>query len=133
MKKSNRELALEYLAKAQKEDAEKIKAFTDACFTDGVLNELASFTKTDFKKAGASLGRQLKESIFVPMKQAEAEKAEQSKTEKTKKTTAKSTSAKMQSAQTAPVQSAPVQDMPAQSAPIDVSQYTQNIPVQTIQ
>ncbi len=70
MRKSNRELALEYLAKAQKEDAEKIKAFTDACFTDGVLNELASFTKTDFKKAGASLGKQLK-NYFEQMKQTE--------------------------------------------------------------
>ncbi len=87
MKKSNRELALEYLAKAQKDDEEKIKAFKDACFTDGVLNDLASFTKTDFKKAGASLGKQLK-NYFESMKQSEDAEKQKKASAKTTQTTA---------------------------------------------
>ena len=59
MKKSNRELALKYLEKAQKDDAEKIKSFDEACFTDAVLFDLASYTKTDFRKVGAALGSHL--------------------------------------------------------------------------
>ena len=63
-KKTNRELALEYLKKAKEEDAKKIKAFTDACFTDDVLNMLASYTKTDFKKIGLKLSPKMK-SFFL--------------------------------------------------------------------
>ena len=71
-KKTNRQLAKEYLEKAKKDDAEKIQAFTDACFTDEVLNALEPYTKADFRRTGSKFSPKIK-AYFESLRQKAVE------------------------------------------------------------
>ena len=51
-KMTNREIAAYYLSKAVEEDQKKIDAFCKTCFTEKMMNDLGSFTISEFKEAG---------------------------------------------------------------------------------